>query len=531
MAAVEKGPTQVQEVLAKGPIADPYPTLDEARSDPARLEKIRQVRRLIDEKGIKYIFFQQVSVSGHVNGKGVVGDDVGRVAEDGYQLVYGATADLFVDQNDRYIGFGPEESELAAIADLDTFKQLPWDRRVARVFCDCYDTETGGLLESDPRQNLKRIMNEVEQELGYTFLCGIEPEMMWLKKTDDPNKAEGLTKPWCYHINQFEELREIILDVVDYGEQLGIHPTYGDHEDSPGQLELNFLFDRAIRTADNLSTYRQICAAVARKHDVVATFMPKPFTGVSANGAHHHFTLVDEAGHERLLRPVRPGEALRDRPAVHGRHPRPLSRPLRDHGADGQLVQALLGLRLLGADLQGLRLAEPHLPRARRERRPLRVPRRRLGVQPVPHAGRAAEGRPRRRQAQARPRPAAAAQRLRRARRGQRRPARARPSRRGARGARAGRGRPQRAARAASTTSTCTTSGTSGSASSARSPTGSASATSTCCPDMCGIAGIIYEGRPARDRPRHDADAPVDEAPRPRLDRLRALRAARRTST
>ena len=24
--------------------------------------------------------------------------------------------------------------------------------------------------------------------------------------------------------------------------------------------------------------------------------MPKPFTGVSANGAHHHFTLVDEDG-------------------------------------------------------------------------------------------------------------------------------------------------------------------------------------------------------------------------------------------
>src|SRR5450432_2428638 len=248
MAAVEKGPTQVQEVLAKGPVANPYPTLDEARSDPARLKKIRQVRKLIDEKGIKYIFFQQVSVSGHVNGKGVAASMWDRVAEDGYQLVYGATADLFVDQQGRYIGFGPEESELAAIADVDTFKQLPWDPRVARVFCDCYDTETGSLLESDPRQNLKRIMNEAEQELGYTFLCGIEPEMMWLKKTDDPNKAEGLTKPWCYHINQFEELRDIILDVVDYGEQLGIHPTYGDHEDSPGQLELNFLFDRAIRT-------------------------------------------------------------------------------------------------------------------------------------------------------------------------------------------------------------------------------------------------------------------------------------------
>ena len=309
MAVVESGPTQVQTVLARGGIADPPMTLEEARSDAGRRERIQAIRKRINEQGIKYIFFQQVSVSGHVNGKGVSATQWEKVAEDGYQLVYGATADLFVDRADRYIGFGPEESELAALADLDTFAQLPWDSRVARVFCDCYDTETGKLLEADPRQNLKRTVNEVEQELGYTFLCGIEPEMMWMKRprgSIDPGEAEGITKPWCYHINQFEELRPIILDVIDFGEKLGINPTYGDHEDSPGQLELNFLFDRAVRTADNLSSYRQLCAAVARKHtqegtygedtEVIATFMPKPFTGVSANGAHHHFTLVDEDG-------------------------------------------------------------------------------------------------------------------------------------------------------------------------------------------------------------------------------------------
>src|SRR5205809_4720321 len=177
MAVVESGPAQVQGVLAKGPIPDPFPTLDAARSDPGRRERIQQIRGLIDKRGIKYVFFQQVSVSGHVNGKGVVSTQWEKVAEEGYQLVYGATADLFVDRRDRYIGFGPEESELAAIADLDTFGQLPWDDRVARVFCDCYDTETGELLESDPRQNLKRIANAVEAELGYTFLCGVEPEM------------------------------------------------------------------------------------------------------------------------------------------------------------------------------------------------------------------------------------------------------------------------------------------------------------------------------------------------------------------
>src|SRR6266542_4367821 len=170
MAVVESGPAEVQRVLANGPIPDPFPTLDKARHDPERHEKSRQVRKLIDENGIKYIFFQQVSVSGHVNGKGVSADMWERVAQDGYQLVYGATADLFVDHYDRYIGFGPEESELAAIADLSTFAQLPWDPRVARVFCDCYDTETGELLDADPRQNLKRVVAEFEQELGYSFL-------------------------------------------------------------------------------------------------------------------------------------------------------------------------------------------------------------------------------------------------------------------------------------------------------------------------------------------------------------------------
>ncbi len=323
MATVEAGPTQIQSVLAKGPIPDPLPTLEKARSDPARRERIQEIRKRINEQGIKYIFFQQVSVSGHVNGKGVAASMWEKVAEDGYQLVYGATADLFVDREDRYIGFGPEESELAAIADLDTFAQLPWDARVARVFCDCYDTENGKLLEADPRQSLKRIVNEVEQELGYTFLCGVEPEMMWMKrpKGSDASQAEGITKPWCYHINQFEELRPIILDVIDYGERLGINPSYGDHEDSPGQLELNFLFDRAVRTADNLSTYRQICQAVARKHtqegtygddvEVIATFMPKPFTGVSANGAHHHFTLVDEDGVNVFYDPDGPAKLSR----------------------------------------------------------------------------------------------------------------------------------------------------------------------------------------------------------------------------
>ncbi|MDQ2940147.1 MAG: glutamine synthetase family protein, partial [Actinomycetota bacterium] len=300
MAAAKKPGAlgEVQRVLQSPRIEPPPKTLAEAREAPGRAERIAEIAAEIEREGIEYVFFQQVSVSGHINGKGVVASYFSQVAERGYQLVYGATADLFTDRQENYIGFGPEESELAAIADLSTFRRLPWDPRVARVYCDCYDTETGELLDADPRQNLKRIAHDVEEELGYSFLCGIEPEMMWLKRRDEDSAAppEGVTKPWCYHINQFEQLRPVILDVVSHGKAMGLDMSYGDHEDAPGQLELNFRFDRALRTADNITTYRQICAAAAREHDLHACFMPKPFTGVSANGHHHHFTLVDRDG-------------------------------------------------------------------------------------------------------------------------------------------------------------------------------------------------------------------------------------------
>jgi glutamine synthetase len=285
-----------EQVLATARIEPAPATLEEARNRPGRAEQIEQLTRRIQAEGIKYVFFQQVSVTGRVMGKGVVSTFFPQVAERGYQLVYGATANLFTDRLGNYIGFGPEESELAAVADLDTFAVLPWDPRVARVYCDCYDTETGELLDADPRQNLKRIAHEFEQELGYQFLIGIEPEMMWLRRSADGEPPEGVTRPYCYHIHQFEQLRPVLLDVVEYGQALGLDMSYGDHEDAPGQLELNFRFDRPVRTADNITTYRQVCAAVGRKHGLLASFMPKPFTGVSANGHHHHFTLVGEDG-------------------------------------------------------------------------------------------------------------------------------------------------------------------------------------------------------------------------------------------
>ena len=81
--------------------------LEKHVSQPGRDKLVKDVRKKIDELGITYVYFQFISVTGRVVGKGIPADHWERIAEKGFQLVYGATANLFVDRHKNYIGYGP----------------------------------------------------------------------------------------------------------------------------------------------------------------------------------------------------------------------------------------------------------------------------------------------------------------------------------------------------------------------------------------------------------------------------------------
>jgi len=138
---------------------------------------------------------------------------------------------------------------------------------------------------------LRRIHDEFKAAHKLELRTGTEPEMMWLKKDAEGRPNGGYSNPYCYHIDQFESLRPVYMRVIEYCRKMGLDMIQGDHEDSPGQLELNFTYDDALRTADRLTTYRQICGQVAREFGIIACFMCKPFMGVSANGCHHNISL------------------------------------------------------------------------------------------------------------------------------------------------------------------------------------------------------------------------------------------------
>ena len=282
------------------------------------------------------------------------------------------------------IGFKEEDPEGTMVPDLTTFRRLPWQPKLARVLCYYYDSDTGELQDHDARGTLARHAHAFHSEVGAGMYVGIEPELMWLRKKPDGG-LEHTTNPLAfYEMAYLEELEPILLDLIKYGRAMGLRITHADAEDA-SQIEINQAPNFALDYVDDFYTYRQLCRIVARKHGLIATFMAKPFMGVSANGHHHNLSLVDDAGENVLVGDLKGdcrlsatgvdflGGLIDHADALHA-----------DRRADRQLLQALLGRRAVGAVPQVVRVQQPLVPVPHLGRRPPRGARARRLLQPVP---------------------------------------------------------------------------------------------------------------------------------------------------
>ena len=267
--------------------------LDAHREANASSTEIATIAAAIEDSGVQFIYYQMVTVTGRVVGKVVPAKHLRRNIEKGVQLHRSAVADIQSDRAGNLLGGGVHAAEFTAIPDLDTFAVLPWDTTVGRFFCRLYEpdhlAEVGGRhLDTDSRGNLIRAHADFTVETGLHLRSGCEPEMTWSGPGLNVRFAAGSSPG--YHIDNLELMRPIYQKLINYSQALGLDMIEGDYED-PGQLELNWMFDHADKTADRLVVYRQVCRQVAREFGVTASFMPKPATGMMGNGCHHNVSL------------------------------------------------------------------------------------------------------------------------------------------------------------------------------------------------------------------------------------------------
>jgi glutamine synthetase len=84
---------------------------------------------------------------------------------------------------------------------------------------------------------------------------------------------------------------------------MGLDVETGHHEVALGQHEIDFRFDDALRTADNVLTLKYTVKAIAAQHGLIASFMPKPIFGINGSGMHVHQSLFDPQGNNLFADP------------------------------------------------------------------------------------------------------------------------------------------------------------------------------------------------------------------------------------
>lgn len=189
-----------------------------------------------------------------------------------------------------------EESDMYLYPDLDTMAIFPWrpqQGKVARLICDVYCPD-GTPFEGDPRYVLKKEIAKAA-ELGYEFNVGPECEF-FLYHTDDNSQPTTITH---------ENAGYFDLGPVDYGENarrdmvltledMGFEIEASHHEVAPAQHEIDFKYDEALATADNIMTFKLAVKTIAKRHGLHATFMPKPKAGINGSGMHTNMSLYKD---------------------------------------------------------------------------------------------------------------------------------------------------------------------------------------------------------------------------------------------
>ncbi|QHS16397.1 type I glutamate--ammonia ligase [Halopenitus persicus] len=192
-----------------------------------------------------------------------------------------------------------QESDMRLVPDPETFAVLPWrsddDGGAARLVCDIVDTD-GEPFVGGPRQVLKSVLEEAE-EMGYSVSIGPEPEFFLFEKDEDGNATTIPHDNGGYFDLAPKDLAsDVRKEIIFTLEKMGFEIEASHHEVAEGQHEINFKYDDALSTADNIVTFRAVVRAVAEQHDLHATFMPKPIAEINGSGMHSHISLFDEDG-------------------------------------------------------------------------------------------------------------------------------------------------------------------------------------------------------------------------------------------
>lgn len=188
-----------------------------------------------------------------------------------------------------------EESDMYLYPDYDTYVVFPFSddaEKTARLICDIYKP-SGEPFEGDPRYVLRRVLKKAS-DMGYSVNIG--PECEFFLFENDENGMPTLKtkdKDGYFDMSPLGVGGTCRRDICLALEQMGFNIETSHHECAPAQHEIDFKYADALTAADNIITFKNVVKSIAKRHNLYATFMPKPVFGVSGSGMHINISLFD----------------------------------------------------------------------------------------------------------------------------------------------------------------------------------------------------------------------------------------------
>lgn len=244
---------------------------------------IDQLLETIRDKNVEFLRLQFTDIQGLVKSVSIPASRLGKALDSGTAF-----------DGSSIEGFARiQESDMVLRPDISSFAILPWrakeNKNVARLICDVYKPN-GQPFEGDPRYVLKSAMKKAE-DMGYTMNVGPELEFFLFNMEN----GRATTKPHDFAgyfdfgpVDLAEDIRrEIVLALTE----MGFNIEASHHEVAKGQHEIDFTYGEALKTADNVVTFKYVTRTIAMKNGLAATFMPKPIYGAAGSGMHVNISL------------------------------------------------------------------------------------------------------------------------------------------------------------------------------------------------------------------------------------------------
>ena len=188
-----------------------------------------------------------------------------------------------------FLDMTPSYPDMFCLPDPEAVIQLPWKPEVAWVPGNL--TINDNLVDQAPRVILGKLIDKAKSS-GYVMMGGVEPEFMLISKDGQSiSDSKDIAGKPCYDQQALMRRYDVISEICDSMINLGWGTYQNDHEDANGQFEMNWDYSDLMTTADRQAFFKFMVKSIAEKHELRATFMPKPFSHLTGNGCHMHISL------------------------------------------------------------------------------------------------------------------------------------------------------------------------------------------------------------------------------------------------